>query len=63
MPSLKIITLQELKDMEKKEYTSLNILSDIEHECDKDLENDKRYQRGRWSMLVDLIEKLEDDNE
>ena len=71
MTTLKCITLTELKNRERKEYSFLNELSEIKYEYKKNgnieraeaLEDAVRYQRGRWGMMSDLIEELEAENE
>ena len=72
MKVTKCITLQDLKEMERKEYETLNSLSSMKYEYKKEgkielvnsLEEGERYQRGRWGMLMDMIEEMEDvDNE
>ena len=67
----KVITLSKLKELEQEEYQTLKTL----HECKLDhlkrgeintvrsIESTISYQRGKWAMLVDLIEMLEDGEE
>ena len=71
MKVIKCITLQDLKEMERKEYETLSSLSSMKYEYKKEgkielvnsLEEEERYQRGRWGMLMDMIEEMEGDNE
>lgn len=71
MKVTKCITLQELKEMERKEYKTLETLSNMVYEYKKEgkaelaesMREGERYQRGRWGMLMDIIEEMEDENE
>ena len=71
MKVTKCITLQDLKEMERREYKALENLSNMKYEYKKvdrtelveSLREGERYQRGRWGMLMDMIEEMEDDNE
>ena len=63
----KSITLEELKQIEREEYEEFQMLLDskIEHskkgefQIAKSIEESERWKRGRWSMICDLIERLE----
>lgn len=67
----KVITLSKLKELEQEEYQMLKTLEECkldhlkrgETSIVRSIESSKRYQRGKWAMLVDLIEMLEDDEE
>ena len=71
MKLTKCITLQDLKEMERKEYKTLEGLSNMKYEYEKagrtdlveSLREGERYQRGRWGILMDIIEEMEDNNE
>ena len=72
MKIMRCISLEDLAKIEKEEYESLNTLLSLRYDYEnegktelaKSLEDIIKYQRGRWCMLKDLIEELEeDDNE
>ena len=72
MKIIRCIDLEDLAKKEKEEYETLNTLSAIRYDYEKEgklelarsIEDSVKYQRGRWGMLKDLIEELEeDDNE
>lgn len=72
MKIIRCINLEDLSKMEKEEYETLKTLSSMRYDYEKEgkaelaksLEDSVKYQRGRWGMLKDLIEELEeDDNE
>ena len=64
----KTLTLENLKEIERREYEDLQIIfnSKLEHDKNgdldlvKSLEDSERYQRGRWSIICDLIDLLEE---
>ena len=68
---MKSITLEQLKDIEKEEYESLKFINEekLDHQRAgeeikvKSCEDSARFQHGRWSMICDLIEELEAENE
>lgn len=65
MKVIKCITLQDLKELERIEYESLNRLSLMRYDYEKEgkvelaksIEGSIKYQRGRWGMLKDLIDE------
>lgn len=69
--STKTLTARDLREIEDEEYKTLKTLNKILHE--KEEENDEdgvesmtklvEYQRGRWGIISDLLEKLEAENE
>lgn len=71
MKIIRCINLEDLAKIEKEEYETLNTLSSMRYDYEKEgkvelaksLEDSVKYQRGRWGMLKDLIDKLEDNNE
>ena len=68
---MKTISLTKLKDIERKLYEELSMISSMK--CDairagnykfaESLANSEQYQRGKWGAILDLIEKLEAENE
>ena len=65
----KTLTLKQLKELEQKEYETLHNLDEYKLEARNDkqiaesLMKTIRYQRGKWAMLCDLIDMMEEDNE
>ena len=69
--SIKTLSTKDLREIELREYNTLKTLNEILHE--KEEENDDEgvevmtklveYQRGKWGIISDLLEKLEDENE
>ena len=65
---MKSLTLDQLKDIEKEEYDSLKYINEerLDHQRAgeeskvKSCEDVARFQHGRWSMICDLIEKMEE---
>ena len=65
------ISLTTLKRMEADEYATLKDLIDLKHEYENEgnhklaesIKRSEEFQRGRWSMMVDIIDKLELVNE
>ena len=71
MTTFKCITLEELKERENEEYKTLQFLNEMYSDAvkrssykeAKSLASSIYYQRGKWGMLMNLIEELEDKNE
>ena len=65
----KTLTLKRLKELEQKEYETLRNLEEYKIEARNDMQIVKsltdsiRYQRGKWAMLCDLIDMMEEENE
>ena len=70
MKILRCINLEDLAKKEKEEYETLTTLSAMRYDYEKEgklelarsLEDSVKYQRGRWGLLKDLIEEMEEDN-
>lgn len=66
----KVFTLQELKDKEEEAYKTFLTMKKIrEEKCDESDEESieqlielEYFNRGRWAVLNDLIEELEESN-
>ena len=71
MATFKCITLEELKEHENEEYKTLKFLNELYSDAIKQssykearsLASSIKYQRGKWGMLMNLIEELENNNE
>ena len=68
---MKTITLTQLKNIERKLYEELAMISSMKSDAirsgdyrfGESLASSEQYQRGRWGVIIDLIEKLEAENE
>ena len=68
--STKTLTTRDLREIEEREYKTLKTLNKILHE-QEDYDEDSvesmtrlvEYQRGRWGIIFDLLDKLEAENE
>lgn len=68
---MKTITLTQLKDIERKLYEELAMISSLksdairsgDYKFAESLASSEQYQRGKWGAILDLIEKLEAENE
>lgn len=71
MKVIKCLKLEDLAKMEKEEYETLRTLSSLRYDYEKEgktdlaksLDDSVKYQRGRWGMLKDIIDEMEDSNE
>lgn len=69
--SIKTLSTRDLREIEDKEYKTLKTLNKILHEKEEEYDEDGvesmtklvEYQRGRWGIISDLLEKLEAENE
>ena len=67
----KTINLNQLKDIERKLYEELAMISSMksdairggDYKFAESLASSEQYQRGKWGAILDLIEKLEAENE
>lgn len=67
----KTITLTQLKNIERKLYEELAMISSMksdairsgDYKFAESLASSEQYQRGKWGAILDLIEKLEAENE
>ena len=61
------ITINKLKELERIEYQELTEIQSLAYEYTEDgkdtttIRQDIDWKRGRWGMLVDLIEELENN--
>lgn len=67
---MKNITLETLKELEAREYETLHNLSKLRYEYEKEgnpkadeVKKSEQWQQGRWGMLVDIIDELEEDED
>ena len=69
--SIKTLSTYDLREIEEREYKTLKTLNEILHEKEEEYDNDAvesmsklvEYQRGKWGIIHDLLEKLEAENE
>ena len=68
--SIKTLSTRDLREIVEKEYKTLKTLNEILYEKEKEYDEDGvesmtklvEYQRGRWEIISDLLEKLEAEN-
>ena len=69
MATIKCLTIDELKSIEKELYNRMNSFIDVKndylHENNKEMvksyEEAIKYERGKWAIIYDLVKKLEGD--
>ena len=69
--SIKTLSTKDLREIEEREYKTLKTLNEILHEKEEEYDVDGveamtklvEYQRGKWGIISDLLEKLEAENE
>lgn len=72
--SIKTLSTRDLREIEEKEYKTLKTLKTLNkilYEKEEEYDGDGvesmtklvEYQRGRWGIISDLLEKLEAENE
>ena len=69
--SIKTLSTKDLREIEEREYKTLKTLNEILHEKEEESDADGvetmtklvEYQRGKWGIISDLLEKLEAENE
>lgn len=66
MQDNKAITLEQLKELERAEYNTLEELQRMQFEYEREgnermaniTKDSVQWTRGRWGMIVDIIENL-----
>ena len=69
--SIKTLSTRDLREIEEREYKTLKTLNEILHEKEEEYDEDGveamtklvEYQRGKWGIISDLLEKLDAENE
>ena len=68
---MKTLTLNQLKNIERKLYEELSMINSMksdairsgDYKFAESLASSEQYQRGKWGAIIDLIEKMEVENE